>query len=544
MQVPFILLAVASLELLSSCFPPPRRRRLFEIHGAPDELQTHKFEIRTITLNARHIIVGPRKCVKKWRQKCWLCFFQKNSTCQAVISTTPLRGASKIDDEEIYWWYFGPHISIAQEMLTLKVLPYIYFMVTLQSSMIQSNFHELEWTMSSKLSQWYSALDMCLISSSSTKEVEEILSDCRKLHLKEANNQPVRCTLGNSWPSKSGFCSSSDIPYALRKNFRNAVKGFDDPSSHPLQKFFGELSKRKSSVILIGDSVMQQFFSALACELEREGMWKDPSQFKNTDEIRLVPGYRPEDPAVPIKFTPIYHFVNGRYDRVANASMVAMKKSIDDFVQSYKSVVIIVNMGLHYVSNPIAQFSRIDYIEQMTAALRYLHSVSLHWKGVKVYWRETTAQHFPTPNGCKFPVGHLSVKTTTNAHALIICRCRLARGEVRRLHESWVCSYKRYIPRSGLAQRRHLRHHQQEQPAHYWCYSILQFDCSVVELACEWSYEGLHTFLLDPHALPTHFPFSCRRSQEIWFCGQLKRNLAVVPVHCVCCTVLLPPYNS
>ena len=33
---------------------------------------------------------------------------------------------------------------------------------------------------------------------------------------------------------------------------------------------------------------MQQFYSAIACELEREKVWKNPYKFTNTDELQYV----------------------------------------------------------------------------------------------------------------------------------------------------------------------------------------------------------------------------------------------------------------
>ena len=96
----------------------------------------------------------------------------------------------------------------------------------------------------------------------------------------------------------------------------------DDPSQKPLYELFSKLASENGALLLIGDSVMQQFFGALGCELEREGIWNDPKSFKNTDEIRFVnpnllergghsSGEKLEDRSVPIKFVPIYHFVDG-----------------------------------------------------------------------------------------------------------------------------------------------------------------------------------------------------------------------------------------
>lgn len=96
---------------------------------------------------------------------------------------------------------------------------------------------------------------------------------------------------------------------------------------------------------------MQQFYSALACELERELVWRNPSKFTNTDELQYVKSDTSVTKASQIKFLPIYHFVNGRFDRVANASMVHLKKAVEGMIANYDSLVVIFNVGLHYVVN-------------------------------------------------------------------------------------------------------------------------------------------------------------------------------------------------
>jgi len=280
---------------------------------------------------------------------------------------------------------------------------------------VNSNIDDL-WIESKNLKEWYHPLDLCILADNSVNPIEQVMSDC-EIRLKATTSiyqstsssssssssftafPPLRCRVGNSWPSKSGFCSSVDIPYSQRKNLRKALIGFDDPNQHPLKELFTKLSKNKGALILIGDSVMQQFVGAIACELEREGIWKDREMFKNTDEVYSVDMNNGGQP-VPIKFLPIYHFVNGRFDRIANASMHALKKTVGEYINNHDSLMIVLNMGLHYVSNPVAHFSRQDYISQMTMALQYLHSISLTPnKKVKIIWRETSAQHFPTPTG-------------------------------------------------------------------------------------------------------------------------------------------------
>lgn len=266
-------------------------------------------------------------------------------------------------------------------------------------STTEHSYEDGIWVDSLNLTQWYTPLDMCLLKSNSRLPMEEIMkTECEQ----EArlSNVPLRCTVGSSWPSKSGFCSADDIPYNERDKFRKALHGYDDPTARPLYDFFNHLSQEKGALLIIGDSVMQQFVGAIACELEREGIWKDKNYFTNTDEVRYVEII--ENVGVPIKFLPIYHFVNGKYDRIANASMHHLQSTVEDYISHYASVTIIVNMGLHYVSTNIPGFARKDYGVQMTEALTYLHNAVIRHLGsktIRLLWRETSAQHFPTPDG-------------------------------------------------------------------------------------------------------------------------------------------------
>ena len=259
------------------------------------------------------------------------------------------------------------------------------------------------WQDSTALSRWYTPYDLCVLSSASNGSIESISQPCEEAAAKRGETvPPIRCRVGNSWPSKGGFCSAADIPYTLRKNLRRSLVGLDDPGQQFLRSLFTELSRQKGMLLLVGDSVMQQFFGAMACELEREGIWKDPSKFTNTDEVRQIKVDETQTtPAVPVKFVPIYHFVNGRFDRVANASMFHLRKNVEEYVAQHDSVLVLMNMGLHYVSSPIAHFDRTAYRSQMTGALSYLNGVALAHpnKKIRIIWRETSAQHFPTPTG-------------------------------------------------------------------------------------------------------------------------------------------------
>jgi hypothetical protein len=250
---------------------------------------------------------------------------------------------------------------------------------------------------------WFDSNDLCLISSKHNGTFESIAENCDKLTREKGETlQPTRCRAGNSWPSKSGFCAPFDYPFAERQSLHQTVKGYDDPQKKPLSSFFRKLGKEEGALLIIGDSVMQQFYSALACELEREKVWKDPAKFTNTDELQYVKSDpSPDSKKVPISFINVYHFVNGRYDRVPDSALQKMKSTVESMSAAHNSLVVLFNVGLHYVDTPIAQFARADYQKQLTVALKYLHNYAIKHpsKTIRIFWRETTAQHFPTING-------------------------------------------------------------------------------------------------------------------------------------------------
>lgn len=274
------------------------------------------------------------------------------------------------------------------------------------------------WIESHNLTSWYTGFDLCMLSDRTNNTVESIMGRCEAEATKRGETLlPMRCRAGNSWPSKGEFCSSEDIPFAQRKNLQRAIVGYDDPTSQPLRNFFQGLANERSALLLVGDSVMQQFYGAMACELEREGLWTDPNNFKDTDSIKFVEmpitrqssvehggqEHAAKTHGVRIKFLPIYHFVNGRWDRQPNASMHNLRTNVEELTTSedYDGVTVLLNMGLHFVSNPVAQFTREDYLQQMSECLIYLNRVVLQHplKKIRIIWRETSAQHFPTPNG-------------------------------------------------------------------------------------------------------------------------------------------------
>lgn len=249
-----------------------------------------------------------------------------------------------------------------------------------------------------RLSGWYTPLDVCLLWDHTTNKVTSDIQRCKKAHPYHAK-QPDRCIVGNTWPTKAISCSSLNaIQY-----FQLSVD-LNDPLLLPLQKLFGALSQKKCAFLLIGDSLMAQFFNAIMCELTREGLWTThPTLTKtNMSKSHFVTSNL-SNPPVPVKFIQLYHFAKGLHDRTSDPSMVTLKRGVDEFTRSHNCVFIVINFGAHY-SDGLPLQSPVDYVEHMSRVLVYLHAVCEVRPSVRVYWRETAAQHFPTPHGCELNV--------------------------------------------------------------------------------------------------------------------------------------------
>lgn len=267
-----------------------------------------------------------------------------------------------------------------------------------------------QWVKTKSINEWLNPFDLCLLSNSRNISIHEITGECeKKIPSDSTPLPPVRCRIGNTWPSRSSYCDPIDLPLAQRQHLQQAIYGYDRPESKPLELFFKKLAKDRGILISVGDSVMQQYFSAMACELEREHVWKDSSQFTNTDETRYI-SFTDLDSQSPskensfqaaMKFYPLYHLVNSKYDRIPNAPLHNFKRFITEIFQNYQTIVLLVNMGLHYIDNPEKGFSKQDYFDQMKITLLYLSNLYDLFPShkIRIYWRETSAQHFPTPNG-------------------------------------------------------------------------------------------------------------------------------------------------
>ena len=144
-------------------------------------------------------------------------------------------------------------------------------------------------------------------------------------------------------------------------------------------------SAGRNTIVFLGDSVSSQHFSDFVSGLVRVGF--DVSQyildgFKDSSSYRVLYGQSRKVPIFQVVHLNIIEDTEPSFKQfhqlVSNASLVKGK------------AVLIFNMGVHYNSEE-------TYIKQANVALDHLKVVIQ--KGHTVFYRETSAQHFDTPNG-------------------------------------------------------------------------------------------------------------------------------------------------
>jgi len=174
------------------------------------------------------------------------------------------------------------------------------------------------------------------------------------------------------------------------------IEGYDDPSARPIENIFRLLMRANGSLVMIGDSVHEQFAQAMTCQAERENLkgydWKNGWE---TDIGAIVDG----------KVAP-YHFLKSFY-----LNEPQMKADLLQLIPNYDFVMVLFNTGLHYNNNSANDHDAKHYKRVMVEFFEFLSSLKFRFEHKKfVYvWKEATAQHFQTSNGYYAGRGELNM---------------------------------------------------------------------------------------------------------------------------------------
>ena len=238
------------------------------------------------------------------------------------------------------------------------------------------------------LAKWYTESDLCVLSKESGDPLANFKSCRRK------GDQLIRmCGSTHGGIGLGGPKRSCNPPASFRTFFFKYIKGYG-PEQQPVAKLI-EYFQNKTSIVFIGDSMMYQMADAFVCEAFRENRMKEAKvigeRFLNVYALsKLLLSIDEKRSDIDISV----HYI--RVNSMGNPTDFEKKlwaPAIGKILNESTSAVIVTNIGLYH--HNIGSYERdiYDYIE-------FLHNKVENSAGkLKVFYRETSAQHWSYGNG-------------------------------------------------------------------------------------------------------------------------------------------------
>jgi hypothetical protein len=235
-----------------------------------------------------------------------------------------------------------------------------------------SELYSLIWRPLTKkeIWSWYSPQDICMLRADVDMKLKDVIQTlCPSLQW----NYSDECRVGRG--HRTSRCAG---PFSFRKS--SYFKGFDgytDSKSKPMHKLVEHLARTNTSLIAIGDSVMQQHSTILRCQLLREGGSVVMTKNNVTDRFSFRIN-NPTTAQIDFYFLPF------------------IQNTIAPFLSHLSSLghhfLILLNFGLHY-HTPHALLT--DMNHTFTHLLPTITGDTTRRNSI--VWLETTHQNFPNP---------------------------------------------------------------------------------------------------------------------------------------------------
>lgn len=230
-----------------------------------------------------------------------------------------------------------------------------------------------------------------------SKEVNEGLRTTRDKCLKTSGvpsdgKQSFHCRVTGGVHNGQMCREAGDTSMYERSFLRKAVKGFDDPSYHPLHTIVNHLTDRNLSLILVGDSIIGGVSAAFNCELFREGL-KDFDWSSHVNVIRY--GFNTNNSLDELRGFPIaLMLIREQKDPIVLKKYLTRLFAEQLTVKS--GVVLLLNFGVHY-----NDADRQSYRTHMSNLFNSLENATVAYPSKRFIfvWLESSAQHFQGGQG-------------------------------------------------------------------------------------------------------------------------------------------------
>ena len=254
----------------------------------------------------------------------------------------------------------------------------------IRSFLVLTNFLIIScWINSSNPLNWYSSWEYCLLNSSNLISNPFILKkQCwfRHSRIFSKSNEPNfnTCTIGGRMLGQ--ICANNLSPFNSKLHFLTSFnQELDNSSISYLNEFSLLLSSLNGTLVIFGDSLIEQFTNAIHCEFIRNrsksfNLLEIP---RNTDLSYYISPYK------TIEF---------------------LEEKFHLYFQKYSFLLFITNFGIHY-NEKSDNFlghkklnSKRNYQKNIEIVLTWLNKLSSN-RNMTITWMETAPQHFNTING-------------------------------------------------------------------------------------------------------------------------------------------------
>ena len=232
------------------------------------------------------------------------------------------------------------------------------------------------------------------------------------LYIYSDDIKTFRCRLGGTFHMRP--CVLNQYPQNMTKfsHLKKVVVGYDEPDSTYILQMFNDLARSNSSLIMMGDSVLQQLLYGVSCEAEREHMLPYNIGIRRHYEHMPVSIVK-RNITMKINIPILFETVN-RYNNENHAKSSKFLELHKDTIENH---MVVLNAGLWYntvndeMQDPdIGMNATLDrygysyqqwYIDEMISFLKSFDEFAIQYpkKTFSIVYISTTAQHYNSSNG-------------------------------------------------------------------------------------------------------------------------------------------------
>jgi len=264
----------------------------------------------------------------------------------------------------------------------------------------------------SRMAQWYEPWELCMLYKNDSVKyftagnVKSCVDQQRgsnsagkkQNHSASSARGNFHCRLGHLYHNMPCVFGSRTNLLDMSAFFQS-VRGFDDPAQRHLLEMLQNLGAARAALVMLGDSTLNAFVSALQCDLKREGLsvstvQKDILGIKGTQLYSIATPTASSVHETPGAVSMLFKQVPELQPHHLRYMSVYAEHFLD--TRHLRGLVLVLQAGTWYHSRA-RMLPAVKAL--LDAALQLVSRYARLGKHVTLVWAEQVAQHWPTRNG-------------------------------------------------------------------------------------------------------------------------------------------------